>query len=285
MTPISPEEVRAMVAPGRVQPAPLHRPGHFRPRAREDFRRQHGFMSAMKARSRMPVTSFATRIGKKPLLLVRDAGGRLQLLHNQCAHRGSLVVARRRGPHIGVSLLLSRLDLSPRWPAQGGSAAARLSRAFRRQEPRMPPCCRVPRVASYRGFVFGSLTADGPSLDRLPRLHDHVVRRHGRPRARRRARGRRRRIQARLQRQLEALPGEPVRRRASAVHASSSIDAAAQQSRRRRTRTARARSPSGRCARTARPTASGKRMSASGPIPTATASSATITTTPSSSPR
>ena len=23
---------------------------------------------------------------------------------------------------------------------------------------------RVPRVASYRGFVFGSLAADGPSL-------------------------------------------------------------------------------------------------------------------------
>ena len=26
---------------------------------------------------------------------------------------------------------------------------------------------RVPRVASYRGFVFGSLAEDGPSLDGL----------------------------------------------------------------------------------------------------------------------
>ena len=40
---------------------------------------------------------FATRIGKKPLLLVRDASGKIQLLHNQCAHRGSLVVAAGEG--------------------------------------------------------------------------------------------------------------------------------------------------------------------------------------------
>ena len=49
--------------------------------------------------------------------------------------------------------------------------------------------------------------------------------------------------------------------------------------------TARARSPSARCARTARPIVSGNHRSASGPIPTATPISATITTTPNWSRR
>ena len=46
---------------------------------------------------RNPGDFLATRIGRKPLLLVRDSEGQLQLLHNQCAHRGSMVVASDGG--------------------------------------------------------------------------------------------------------------------------------------------------------------------------------------------
>ena len=42
-----------------------------------------------------PGDFLATRIGRKPLLLVRDAAGQLQLLHNQCAHRGGPVCQGR----------------------------------------------------------------------------------------------------------------------------------------------------------------------------------------------
>ncbi|MGH7090993.1 MAG: Rieske 2Fe-2S domain-containing protein, partial [Stellaceae bacterium] len=38
-----------------------------------------------------------TRIGLKPLLLVRHEDGSLRVLHNQCAHRGAMVVAREQG--------------------------------------------------------------------------------------------------------------------------------------------------------------------------------------------
>ena len=78
---------------------------------------------------------------------------------------------------------------------------------------------QVPRVESYRGFIFVSQAAGGPEPGGLPRPHDDLDRRHGRPRAGRRDRGRRRRIPARLQRQLEALSGKSLRRRASVVHA------------------------------------------------------------------
>src|SRR3954451_11105625 len=38
-----------------------------------------------------------TQIARKPIVVVRDADGKLQVLRNQCAHRGSMVVASERG--------------------------------------------------------------------------------------------------------------------------------------------------------------------------------------------
>ena len=44
-----------------------------------------------------PGDYFRTFIGRKPVVLVRDAGGAIRVIHNQCAHRGSLVVANDKG--------------------------------------------------------------------------------------------------------------------------------------------------------------------------------------------
>jgi len=44
-----------------------------------------------------PGDYFRTFIGGKPVVLVRDAEGEIRVIHNQCAHRGSLVVANDTG--------------------------------------------------------------------------------------------------------------------------------------------------------------------------------------------
>ena len=121
-------------------------------------------MSDTRARSKRPATFVATRIGRKPLLLVRDAEGTIQLLHNQCAHRGSMVVASEAGHspelrccyHGWTYHLDGRLKVAP------------LLHGYPPHfDPKNPEFAmrRVPRVASYRGFVFGSLAKDGPSLE------------------------------------------------------------------------------------------------------------------------
>src|ERR1700720_876753 len=44
-----------------------------------------------------PGDYFCTRIGRKPAIMVRGADGEVRVIHNQCAHRGAMVVALEHG--------------------------------------------------------------------------------------------------------------------------------------------------------------------------------------------
>jgi len=107
---------------------------------------------------------FCTRIGRKPVVVVRDAAGKLRVLHNQCAHRGAMVVASDKGHtdefqccyHGWTYHLDGRLKAVPLqhgYPADFDPKNSKTS---------MLPAARV---ASYRGFIFVSDAADGPSLE------------------------------------------------------------------------------------------------------------------------
>jgi len=156
------KELAALVRPGRVHRRIYTDPAIF------DVEMERIFGSAWiyvghESQVKNPGDFIATRIGQKPLLLVRDTAGKLQLLHNQCAHRGSMVVASAAGHaselrccyHGWTYHLDGRLKAAPLlhdYPA-----------GFDPKDPNFG-MRRVPRLASYRGFVFGSLAADGPSL-------------------------------------------------------------------------------------------------------------------------
>jgi phenylpropionate dioxygenase-like ring-hydroxylating dioxygenase large terminal subunit len=111
-----------------------------------------------------PGDYFASRIGRKPVVLVRDSDRRVHVIHNQCAHRGSLVVATERGNaaeftccyHGWTYHLDGRLK---RVPLQHG-----YPRDFDPSNPKTA-MVEVARVKSYRGFVFASEASDGPSLE------------------------------------------------------------------------------------------------------------------------
>jgi phenylpropionate dioxygenase-like ring-hydroxylating dioxygenase large terminal subunit len=111
-----------------------------------------------------PGDYFATRIGRKPVVLVRDSDRSIHVIHNQCAHRGSLVVATERGNaaeftccyHGWTYHLDGRLK---RVPLQHG-----YPRDFDPGDPNTAMVA-LPRVKSYRGFVFASEAADGPGLE------------------------------------------------------------------------------------------------------------------------
>jgi phenylpropionate dioxygenase-like ring-hydroxylating dioxygenase large terminal subunit len=112
---------------------------------------------------RNPGDYVCTRIGRKPVILVRGEDGAVRVIHNQCAHRGAMVVALDQGNAPEFQCCYHgwtyRLD--------GRLKAVPLQHGYPRDfDPANPKTSmlQVPRVASYRGFVFASEAADGPSL-------------------------------------------------------------------------------------------------------------------------
>jgi phenylpropionate dioxygenase-like ring-hydroxylating dioxygenase large terminal subunit len=99
-------------------------------------------------------------IGREPVIMVRGKDGVVGVLVNRCMHRGTLVCAAERGsartfacPYHGWTYDLSGALLGVPYP--GGYAAL---------DKRAHGLARPPRVSAYRGFVFASLSPDGPSL-------------------------------------------------------------------------------------------------------------------------
>ena len=163
MTPTSSEHIRSLVRPGRVHRSVYTDETIFNLEMERIFGSAWIYVGH-ESQIKTPGDFVATRIGRKPLLLVRDADGAVRLIHNQCAHRGSMVVASDGGQtnefrccyHGWTYHLDGRLKAAPLlhgYPPHFDSKDPEI--AMR----------RVPRIANYRGFIFGSLAADGPSLD------------------------------------------------------------------------------------------------------------------------
>ncbi|MFJ2759010.1 Rieske 2Fe-2S domain-containing protein [Nocardioides sp. NPDC087217] len=101
------------------------------------------------------------RLATQDVVMTRDKDGEVHLLVNRCAHRGLQVCDDAKGnsssfrcPYHGWTYRNTGELLGyPYNKGYGGKNKLELGMG------------RVPRVASYRGFVFGSMAADGPSLE------------------------------------------------------------------------------------------------------------------------
>jgi phenylpropionate dioxygenase-like ring-hydroxylating dioxygenase large terminal subunit len=100
-------------------------------------------------------------LGLQDVIMTRDKDGQVHLLLNRCAHRGNQVCDDLKGnasafrcPYHGWTYRNTGELLG--YPYNQGYGGKN------RVDLRMGA---VPRVASYRGFVFGSFAAEGPSLE------------------------------------------------------------------------------------------------------------------------
>src|SRR5579883_3189834 len=102
-----------------------------------------------------------TRLGLRPIILIRDADGKIRALFNRCTHRGTTLARKESGnahmftcPYHGWSYLSTGKLRAVPWP--DGYACDFKDGRFN--------LAQVPRVDSYRGFVFGTLNPDAPAL-------------------------------------------------------------------------------------------------------------------------
>ena len=54
-----------------------------------------------------PGDYFTARVARKPLVIVRATDGAVRALHNQCAHRGAMVVANDAGAPMSSSAAIT----------------------------------------------------------------------------------------------------------------------------------------------------------------------------------
>ncbi len=99
-------------------------------------------------------------IGPEPILMTRDKSGQINLLHNRCPHRGNRVCMTEKGnarsftcPYHGWTF--ANDGALRGYPFPSGYEGADRSKLG---------LGKVARVASHKGFVFGSFAQEGESL-------------------------------------------------------------------------------------------------------------------------
>ena len=106
------------------------------------------------------------QIGRQPMVMVRAKDRAIHVLYNRCPHRGVQLCGNQSG-NTGNGFVCSYHAWS--FHLDGRVRAIPLKQAYDGTRLHMddPDCSMKPaaRVASYRGFVFASLSAEGPSLE------------------------------------------------------------------------------------------------------------------------
>jgi len=156
-------ELSQLIAPGRVHRRLYTDPTIFELEMQRIFEAAWVYIGH-ESQVKKPGDYVATQMGRKPVVLVRDGGGKVRVIRNQCAHRGALVVATDKGNapeftccyHGWTYHLDGRLKAVP---LNHGYPAG-----FDPTDPKLA-MLQVPRVKSYRGFVFASGKSEGPGLE------------------------------------------------------------------------------------------------------------------------
>ena len=105
-----------------------------------------------------------TTIGRQPVVMSRDAEGRVHVILNRCGHRGAKVLGDREGNAKIFRCCYHGWTFRPDGTLIGvpmGSGYEGTGCDIK--DPRYG-MQKVPRVELYRGFVFASLSPDGPDL-------------------------------------------------------------------------------------------------------------------------
>ena len=110
-----------------------------------------------------PGDFLTTRIGSQPVVMSRHTDGKVYVIYNSCGHRGAIVCNEDKGN----ARLFRCCYHGWTFKTNGDLDAVAMPRGYGPDFDASNPALgmgRLPRVEIYRGFVFASLAADGPTL-------------------------------------------------------------------------------------------------------------------------
>ncbi len=154
------EQLAMLVQPDRVHRSVYADPAIFELEMERIFGRAWlllGHESQVKAAG----DYYTTRMGREPVIVTRKENNEIGVLVNRCAHRGATVCAEGRGntgrfvcPYHGWS-----------YDSAGALRAVPFESGYDKKNLSQLRLKAVPRVATYRGFIFASLAQTGPGLE------------------------------------------------------------------------------------------------------------------------
>jgi phenylpropionate dioxygenase-like ring-hydroxylating dioxygenase large terminal subunit len=152
-----PQEFARLVDNGRVHRRVYTDPEIFAEEQRRIFRRVWLWLGH-ESQVRQPGDFFTTRLAGDRIIVARHDDGRVRAFHNRCSHRGAEVCLASSGN--------ARNFVCPyhawTYRTDGSLTSVPLSDAYKGSLPGLEP---LARLASYRGFLFGSHAKEGESLE------------------------------------------------------------------------------------------------------------------------
>lgn len=104
------------------------------------------------------------KLGTQPVVFVRHRDGTVHVLYNRCGHRGAVVCNEPKGNAASFQCCYHGWTFATDGALVGVPQRKGYAADIDLRDPSLG-MVRLPRVASYRGFVFASRSADGPDLD------------------------------------------------------------------------------------------------------------------------
>lgn len=100
-------------------------------------------------------------IGLEEVIMTRDRNGQVHLLHNRCPHRGNRVAVKPKGNARSFTCVYHGWNFGNDGQLKGYPYPS----GYQEDKRKELGLGTVARMGIYNGFVFGSLAADGPTLE------------------------------------------------------------------------------------------------------------------------
>jgi phenylpropionate dioxygenase-like ring-hydroxylating dioxygenase large terminal subunit len=155
------EDIGGLIQRGAVHRAVYTDPDLFELEMERIFSRSWVYVGHS-SEIREPGDYKTTMIGRHPVIVARRPDGEIALLINRCRHRGATVCQRDLGNSRYFRCAYHGWTYANDGKLMGFPSPAGYGGSVSREELGLVP---VARMGVYRGFIFGCLAPDGPSLD------------------------------------------------------------------------------------------------------------------------